>query len=124
MRFAALSFLVMLSLVFVSPAKAGECPNAEISVRYGGKLKIFDEEWECPALKASSFVNDIYYQSEKEFIVVRLRNTYYAYCAVTAVDLYKWTSAPSLGRHYNQNFRNGLFDCRDHGLPDGIYLGQ
>lgn len=84
-----------------------------VSVKYHGDVSL--DGFECPDIKSSSFVNRICYDAVNTHLIVQLRSTYYLYCNVPNVVVTEWTSAPSLGRHYNRNIKSnsnmGKFDC-------------
>ena len=64
----------------------------------------------------SSFVNDIKYNAKQQYLLVKLNNTYYHYCAVPQRTVNNWISSSSLGSYYNTNIK-GNYDCRIYPVP-------
>ena len=87
-----------------------------VDVKYRGPVSL--DNFFCPALKSSSFVNRICYDEARKYLVVQLRSTYYHYCAMEPEKVAQWVAASSLGSFYNREIKGGPYDCRDQGLPD------
>lgn len=76
----------------------------------------------CTETPRSSFVRTICYDVAKSYMLIKLNDTWYHYCAVNRASVENLTQAPSVGTYYNKNFRShgplhGPFDCRDHPVP-------
>lgn len=69
------------------------------------------------SLKPSSFVNRILYDSDQQYLLVKLRDIFYHYCSIPEVKVEAWTSANSLGKFYHSNIK-GNFDCRVFPVPE------
>ena len=67
-------------------------------------------------LKSSSLVKEIFYDQKTEYLLVRLKHTFYHYCSITVVTVNNWISSPSLGKYYNPNVK-GNYDCRNYPVP-------
>ena len=67
-------------------------------------------------LKQSSFVNEMFYDGSNEYLLVRLKNTFYHYCEIPAEVINKWITSPSLGGYYNASVK-GKYDCRVNRMP-------
>lgn len=84
-----------------------------VEVKYAEPVDL--ENYECVET-VSSFVHRICFDEATARVVVRLRNTYYAYCRLDAEMVAEWLAAESKGRFYNQtiksNAANGRFDCK------------
>jgi hypothetical protein len=77
----------------------------------------------CAETPQSSFVREVCYDAVKSYMLIKLNDTWYHYCAVDRSSVDNLIHASSVGAYYNQNFRSqgtvrGPFDCRDHPVPD------
>ena len=77
----------------------------------------------CTETPQSSFVRQICYDAAKSYMLIKLNDTWYHYCAVERTSVDNLVHASSVGTYYNQHFRSqglvhGPFDCRDHPVPD------
>jgi hypothetical protein len=77
----------------------------------------------CTETLQSSFVREICYDATKSYMLIKLNETWYHYCAVDRVSVDNLIHASSVGTYFNQNFRSqgpvhGPFDCRDRPVPD------
>ena len=77
----------------------------------------------CAETPQSSFVRQICYDAPRSYMLIRLNETWYHYCAVDRASVDNLIHASSVGTYYNQNFRSqgpvhGPFDCRDRPVPD------
>jgi hypothetical protein len=59
----------------------------------------------------------------KSYMLIKLNETWYHYCAVDRTSVDNLIHANSVGTYYNQNFRShgpvhGPFDWRDHPVPE------
>lgn len=85
-----------------------------VYVKYQGKVDL--STFQCNTPK-SSFVHRICYQSQNQYVVVLLKDTYYHYCRVPSQLVNQWRNSQSKGRFYNQ-YLKGLYDCRLGGIPN------
>jgi len=69
------------------------------------------------SLKSSSFIQRILYDSEKEYLLVRLNSVFYHYCSIPEDKVTSWVGAGSLGKFYHREIK-GKFDCRIFPVPD------
>jgi hypothetical protein len=72
----------------------------------------------CTETPQSRFVREICYDVAKSYMLIRLNDTWYQYCAVDSASVYYLIHAGSVGTYYNWNFRSdsplhGAFDCKD-----------
>jgi hypothetical protein len=68
-------------------------------------------------------VRNICYDAANSYMLIKLNDTWYHYCAVDRTSVDNLVHATSVGSYYNQRFRSqgpvhGPFDCRDHFIPD------
>lgn len=86
-----------------------------VLTKYHGEISL--ENYACPEIKPSSFVNRICFDKSSKDLIVQLRNTYYRYCKITEDVFTSWISAPSLGRYYNRYVKTSSsenkFSCTD-----------
>lgn len=106
-------------IAFVSAANVASAES--VCVKYG-PCPLDLASFSCADTPRSSFVRRICYEEPKRFMVIKLKDTWYPYCAVDAASVKSLIEASSIGRHYNETFRSrsgvhGPFDCRDHPLP-------
>lgn len=85
-----------------------------VYVKYQGKVDL--STFQCNTPK-SSFVHRICYQSQTQYVVVLLEDTYYHFCRVPSQLVNQWRNAQSKGRFYNQ-YLKGRYDCRLGGIPN------
>ena len=67
-------------------------------------------------LKNSSLVKGMYYDQANNYLLVRLRNTWYHYCEIPPKEVRSWQYSQSLGSHYH-SFIKGGYDCRTGFVP-------
>lgn len=108
-------FVAFLALV------SSTCSNAEtIAVKYWGELDL--KPFTCIDITRSSFIHRVCYDQKEQFMVIRLRETYYPYCEMPKQTLDTLMTAPSMGRFYNANIKgsgkDGPYDCRTHRKPN------
>jgi hypothetical protein len=99
----------LLAALLCAPAFA-----ETIDVKYYGSLEL--KPFDCQDYTRSSFVNRVCYDKTKQFMVIKLRETYYPYCAIDASTVSDLRSAESMGRFYNANIK-GRFDFRVSPAP-------
>jgi hypothetical protein len=113
--------ITQLSLVVVligasSPTLA-EC----VAVKYRDTPACLDP-FVCTETPQSSFVRKVCFDATKSYMLIKLNDTWYHYCAVDKTSFDNLIGAASVGTYYNQRFRSrgelhGPFDCRDHPVP-------
>lgn len=86
-----------------------------VNVKYRGMVPL--DDFQCPVIKKSSLVKRLCYDKSNSYLLVQLKSTYYHYCDVPLAAVEQWISAPSLGRHYNANFKGGPYGCQDKAPP-------
>lgn len=68
-------------------------------------------------LKSSSFVKEMFFDGQENYLLVRLKNTFYHYCGINKQVIKTWVNSSSLGRYYLNNIK-GNYDCRVYPLPN------
>jgi hypothetical protein len=106
----SLSSTVNAETVLRSGSGLAEC----IAIKYRD-TPVCLNTFTCTETPQSSFVRQICYDATKSYMLIKLNDTWYHYCAVDR--------ASSVGTYYNQNFRSrgsvhGPFDCRDRPVPN------
>ena len=105
--------IVILLILFTTVAFA-----KDIHVKYRDKpVDVGNGHFEKLNLKYSSFVKKMYYDKQNNYLVVRLKNTFYHYCGIPDGVVKNWIGSSSLGRYYNYHVK-GNFDCRINYVPD------
>jgi hypothetical protein len=109
--------IILLSAGLAWPALA-EC----IVVKYRD-TPVCLQSFVCTETPQSSFVREVCFDAAKSYMLIKLNDTWYHYCAVDRVSVENLLKADPVGTYYNQAFRSrgpvhGPFDCRDHPVPD------
>lgn len=106
---------VIVCLLSVSTQSYAEV--AEVKYRGAVDLKPFI----CSDVTRSSFIERVCYDAANQYMLLKLKSTYYHYCEVPSSILESLISAPSMGRYYNASIKgsgsDGPFDCRTHRVP-------
>ena len=107
-------FVAALLLVYSSVAAA-----ETVDVKYRGPVDL--SPFKCEEITRSSFIRRVCYDATNQYMIIKLRRTYYHYCEISADVIAAFKAAPSMGRFYNANIRgdgaDGPFDCRTHRVP-------
>lgn len=86
--------------------------NAEsVDVKYRGLVDVDNGKFSQLTLKPSTFIHNMYYDDDNQYLLVQLTGVYYQYCAMPSSTVNSWVSSASLGRFYNANIK-GEYDCR------------
>jgi hypothetical protein len=80
----------------------------QIFVKYRGFVTL--DSFVCQDI-SSSFIKRLCYDQKRQYMILRLNNTYYHYCGIKQTDISNFLEAESKGVFYNTNIK-GLFDCR------------
>ena len=105
-----MKLLLALTMLFVSTSLFAETVN----VKYRGDVDL--APFSCEWVSRSSVVNRLCYDSKEQYVIVKLKATYYHYCEVPASIIDNWRNADSMGRYYNANLK-GRYDCRVNRVP-------
>jgi len=107
--------LSLLATVILATAAAAET----VEVKYRGSVEL--TPFECEAVTRSKVVKRVCYDAANQYMIIRLKRTYYHYCEIDAGTVTALKSAPSMGRYYRANIKgwgsDGPFDCRTHRVP-------
>jgi hypothetical protein len=108
---------VAVVLAGMSAPAAAEC----VTIKYR-ETPVCLDTFKCVETPQSSFVRKVCFDAAKSYLVIKLNDVWYHYCAVDRASFESLTAASSIGSYYNQNFRSrgavhGPFDCRDHPVP-------
>lgn len=84
-----------------------------VFVKYRGSIDLgsFSCTWTQDA-----FVNRLCYDQGEEYVLVKLKSTYYHYCEVSKPSVLMWLSSGSL-RSYYYSYIKGRHDCRVYRMP-------
>ncbi len=88
-----------------------------VYIKYKGTVDVDNGHFSHLELKNSSLVKDMYYDKNNEYLLVRLKHTYYHYCSIPSNVINSWVGSPSLGRYYN-TYIKGNYDCRIYPVPN------
>jgi len=106
------SLLVAVAVLFASAAFA-----RDITVKYrDDPVDVDNGYFEEMELKSSSLVQEIYYDAQNQYLLVRLKSTFYHYCNIPAEYVSEWVNADSLGSYYRDCIK-GDFGCRYVPVP-------
>jgi hypothetical protein len=83
-------------------------------VKYRGPVDL--APFDCQDVTRSSVVTRVCYDKREQYMIIKLRETYYHYCEIPARVVAELRGADSMGRYYN-TFLRGNFDCRTHRVP-------
>lgn len=108
--------LSLLALALLARAAAAETVN----VKYRGLVDL--TPFACETITRSSFINRVCYDASNQYMIIKLKRTYYHYCEIDSGTVAALKAAGSLGRYYNANIKgsglDGPFDCRTHRVPN------
>jgi hypothetical protein len=114
---AAAVWIIRAQLVAACCATGAQAET--VCVKYGDCLAL--DAFKCVATKGS-FVHRVCYDAANEYMLIKLRRTYYHYCQIPPDVVAGLLQAPSKGRFYNRNIkgwgRDGPYDCRTHRIPN------
>ena len=88
-----------------------------VYVKYRGNVDVDNGHFSKLQIGSSSFVNNMYYDKKNEYLLVRLKSTYYHYCSIPDNVVMRWIGSSSLGRYYNSSIK-GNYDCRVYPAPN------
>lgn len=111
--------LIGLFAIALSAIASQSALAESVYVKYRGELDL--APFECRDITRSSFVERVCYDAPNEYMLIKLKGTYYPYCEIDAGTVNALLSASSMGKFYNANIRgsggDGPFDCRTHRVP-------
>jgi hypothetical protein len=90
-----------------------------VGVRYRGAVDL--TPFRCTDTPRSSFVERVCYDKPNQYMIIRLKSTYYHYCELSETTFNAFMAASSMGQYFNANIKgtgkDGPFDCRTHKVP-------
>lgn len=112
----AAAALCVGALLLIGGARLGCAEPASIVVVKYRETPVDLAGFEHLDTTGSSFVGGAWYDSTHEYMIIRLRDTYYQYCRMPQAAWLAFKHAESFGSHYNAQIK-GQFDCRLGGVP-------
>ncbi len=70
----------------------------------------------CEEYTRSSFIRRVCYDERNSYMLIKLNETWYHYCAIDVVTVDSLKRAGSMGRYFNASIK-GRFDCREYPIP-------
>ncbi len=109
---------IVLGTLLLAPASLSA---EEACVKYHKCISL--DQFKCEDITRSSFIRRVCYVEAKQYMIIKLKDTYYHYCKIGPETVTSLMEAPSMGKYFNEKIsgtRNnrGPFDCRDHPIPD------
>ena len=112
---SALRVATLLVLVLVCRIASAET----VQVKYHGPVSL--GSFACADVKEGSDVSRICYDAAERYMLIRLKATYYHYCAIDAATVRGLQAASSKRQSFEARIRgsgtDGPFDCRTHPIP-------
>ena len=98
----------------------GNVHAESVEVKYRGSVDL--RPFACSDVTRSSFIERVCYDKANQYLIIRLKGTYYHYCELPQSAVDALMSVESMGRYYNANIKgsgqDGPFDCRTHRVPN------
>lgn len=106
MRLLVFSTLLITTLLAfsVAPAFAATC----VKVKDGASVPL--GAFSCVDTLDNRLINKVCYDTNRQYMLVRLRTTYYHYCGVDVPAVEGLLQAKLKGKHYTQNIK-GKYNC-------------
>ncbi|QOF73171.1 KTSC domain-containing protein [Aminobacter sp. SR38] len=90
-----------------------------VDVKYRGPVDL--AKFDCTGELDSSVVKRVCYNQENSYLLIRLKGTWYHYCAIDRTTVDALLAASSKGSFYNQAIKDsatgGKFGCRGRPVP-------
>lgn len=106
-----LSIYITFQLIFQS-----DIISETIFIKYKGEVTLEQTLLTEIKLNESELVKRIFYDKRNQYLVVKLKHTYYHYCGIPPSKLKQWIQADSLGAYYRRHIRSN-YDCRYSRVP-------
>jgi len=104
---------ILMALLIVTTLSFSET----VYVKYRGNVDVDNGHFSKLQIGPSSFVKEMYYDKNNEYLLVSLRGTYYHYCYIPENIVSQWVDSPSIGRYYNASIK-GNYGCRYKPVPN------
>jgi hypothetical protein len=112
MKSMAVKTLVVCFLLFAYGA-----PARDIDVKFhDDSVNVDNGNFVEMDLISSSLVKEIFYDESNQYLLVRVKNTFYHYCNIPQKYIHDWIHASSLGRYYTDIIK-GDFGCIGKSIP-------
>jgi hypothetical protein len=95
-RNLALSLVLVITLVSEGKAETAD-------VKYRGLVDL--APFKCVSIDRSSFIRRVCYDAANSYMIVKLNETYYHYCAIDNRTVDEFEAADSMGRFFNASIR-------------------
>ena len=90
-----------------------------VQVKYHGPVSL--DSFACADVRENSDVSRVCYDEAERYMLIRLKTTYYHYCAIDAGTVRGLQAAKSKREYFEASIRgsgtDGPFDCRTHAVP-------
>lgn len=104
-----------LALALSSPFALAET----VDVKYHGRVAL--DSFACTEVSEKSDVARVCYDAAEQYMVIRLKTTYYHYCSIDRATVQGLLAAGSKRAFFESRIRgsgsDGPFDCRTHPIP-------
>lgn len=89
-----------------------------VSIKYrSDAVDIASPQFEELDTSRSSFVRGAWYDSDKQYMIIKLSGTYYHYCGMPQSMWREFKNASSFGKKYNASIKEN-YDCRLGVVPE------
>jgi hypothetical protein len=85
-----------------------------VDVKYRGPVDL--KPLVCEEYTRSSFIKRVCYDEAHSYMLIKLNETWYHYCAIDAGTVDGLKNTESMGRYFNGSIK-GHFDCRTNPPP-------
>lgn len=110
-----MKFVILAALFLMCQSATAET----VQVKYHGVVSL--DSFACVDVKESSDVSRICYDRAEQYMVIRLKATYYHYCEIDSATVQGLQGASSKRQFFETRIRgsgsDGPFDCRTHPIP-------
>lgn len=90
-----------------------------VVVKYHGPVVL--DSFTCTDVAEKSDVTRVCYDAAEQYMVIRLKTTYYHYCTIDKATVQGLLNASSKRAYFESRIRgsgsDGPFDCRTHPIP-------
>ncbi len=113
--------LIIMTVMLVALSLLPKAATAEmVNVKYQGPVDL--TPFDCEFVSRSSLIKRVCYDAANQYMIIKLRRTYYHYCEIDVGTVAALRAAESMGRYYSANIKgsgqDGPFDCRTHRVPN------
>ena len=98
---------------------SNELLSREIIIKYRRDAVDISSNFVEYDLQESSLVKELFFDSENQYLIVRLKQHFYHYCGVRDEVVNDWINSESLGTYYLTKIKTN-YDCRIKTVPNYI----